>query len=388
MKEAPITQAPEGAEDADDLVPFIPVATRGMLGLVEEQDVMDAAMAALSQSRCVALTLRLEDVHYLRIASASMGEAMMRAMATFIGGNAIDRRIDLDATTSLRRIIYKDLTTSGPVPQLCKELFPERAAGKVASLLGSVHSWSIGAPLHLGGKVIGALVVIQHRRHPADLAACAQLAESISTALAFGHVLEAVQRARVELSADHPAQHYLGAAMRTVGNLAPNAPRSLTPGGGIFETLRPRLRGDTFSILPDAFPASDPVPRPRARILLVEDEDRVRNSTIALLAGLGYEVEGTDSGERAIALYTTAKDQRAAFDLILMDQTLGGRMGGIETMRMLRSLDSEVRAVMLSGQATRESADELRKHGFLSTLAKPVALDELCVAIEDAIGFK
>ena len=154
----------------------------------------------------------------------------------------------------------------------------------------------------------------------------------------------------------------------------------------MFETLRPRLHDDTFSLRPEAEGESEPDVSARARILLVEDEDRVRKSTIALLGGLGYLVEGTGSGERAIALYTTAKDQARGFDLVLMDQTLVGQMGGIETMRILRSLDPDVRAILLSGQADRESPEEMVRHGFLARINKPVALEDLNAAIESALA--
>lgn len=372
-------------EEEGGLLPFVPVATRAMLGLSNEQEVLDAAMGALSQSPCETAILRVCE-RIVSVSSVSMGESMTRAIEAFVGPADVLNATTLDAVPTIRRIVDNHLTLSVPIPNLCKELLPEHVAGKVASLLGGAQSSCVGAPIRLSGQVVGVLLAVQHRAHPNNLAATTQLAESISMALSFAQVLTAVKRARTELSADHPAQHYLGAALLDIGQLAPNAPRSLAPGGGVFDSIRPRMDRDSFSLVPEPDVDNEVGSAPRARILLVEDEERVRKSTIALLGGLGYAVEGTESGERAIALYTTAKDRRRPFDLVLLDQTLIGQIGGVETLRILRSLDPSVRAIMLSGQAVRESHSDMERHGFSATINKPVTLEVLNAAIESALA--
>jgi len=69
----------------------------------------------------------------------------------------------------------------------------------------------------------------------------------------------------------------------------------------------------------------------------------------ATLRRAGHEVVETSEGRSAVKAYREAMDRGEQFDLVISDLTIENGMGGIETMRQLREMDPEVRAIVSSG---------------------------------------
>lgn len=132
-------------------------------------------------------------------------------------------------------------------------------------------------------------------------------------------------------------------------------------------------------------PASQATNAVHARVLVVEDDVNVRKSTIALLTALGYEPDAVSSGEQAIAAYTQANEAQHPYDIVLLDQMLSGHIGGTETMRLLRNLDPDVKAILLSGQAYEADDARIQRIGFQTCLQKPVSMAALKAAIEGVL---
>lgn len=124
------------------------------------------------------------------------------------------------------------------------------------------------------------------------------------------------------------------------------------------------------------------------RVLVVEDHESLRRSTMAMLKEAGFETEGALSGESALTLYATASRDGTPFDVVLLDRMLGGSMDGVETMRMLKAMDPEARGIMVSGRPYDDPSDADARHGFTATLEKPVPLAELRRAIESAVNVR
>jgi CheY-like chemotaxis protein len=85
------------------------------------------------------------------------------------------------------------------------------------------------------------------------------------------------------------------------------------------------------------------------RILLMDDEEDVRQTTGDVLKRLGYTVVFADDGLRTIDLYQEARKAGAPFDAVIMDLTIPGGMGGNETIERLLAIDPKVRAILSSG---------------------------------------
>ena len=115
----------------------------------------------------------------------------------------------------------------------------------------------------------------------------------------------------------------------------------------------------------------------KGRILLMDDEELIRNIVGIMLKALGHEVEFAENGGEAIAKYREALSSGRRFDIVILDLTIRGGMGGEETMRELLALDPEVKAVVSSGYSDSSMISEYKSHGFSACLAKPYEVDAL-----------
>ncbi len=115
----------------------------------------------------------------------------------------------------------------------------------------------------------------------------------------------------------------------------------------------------------------------KGRILLMDDEELIRNIVGIMLRALGHEAEFAENGEEAIAKYREALSSGRRFDIVILDLTIRGGMGGEETTRELLSLDPEVKVVVSSGYSDSSLISEYKFHGFSACLAKPFGVDAL-----------
>jgi PAS domain S-box-containing protein len=114
-----------------------------------------------------------------------------------------------------------------------------------------------------------------------------------------------------------------------------------------------------------------------ARILFMDDEEMVRKVTAEMLQMLGHDVVFVDRGEAAIEAYARARAAGTPFNLLILDLTIRGGMGGEETLCRLREIDPAVKAVVTSGYSDDAVIASYREHGFLAVLKKPFNFEEL-----------
>ena len=117
-----------------------------------------------------------------------------------------------------------------------------------------------------------------------------------------------------------------------------------------------------------------------AKILVVEDEAPVRNSTSRVLESKGFQVEAASTGEEALA-----KIEREPFDLLLIDIRMPG-MGGLEMLQQAKQMEPETCALIITGYGTVESAIEALELGAQGFIRKPVAGHKLVKAVEEALA--
>ena len=117
------------------------------------------------------------------------------------------------------------------------------------------------------------------------------------------------------------------------------------------------------------------------KILILEDEDTVRKVAGQMLTYLGYEVEFAKEGIKAIELYKKAKDSKRPFDVVIMDITIPGGMGGEEAVWKLREIDPEVKAIVSSGYSNSPVMTEYEWFGFNEVIAKPYEINDLSETI-------
>jgi CheY-like chemotaxis protein len=121
------------------------------------------------------------------------------------------------------------------------------------------------------------------------------------------------------------------------------------------------------------------------KILLMDDEERIRTVTGQILRMLGYEAELAQDGREAVEMYRQAMEAGAPFTAVILDLTIPGGMGGRETVQKLLEIDPAVKAIVSSGYSSDPAMSHFREHGFSGIVAKPYRVAELKRAIEEAI---
>ena len=115
----------------------------------------------------------------------------------------------------------------------------------------------------------------------------------------------------------------------------------------------------------------------KARILIMDDESEIRNLLSEMLRYLGHEAFAVADGDAAIEAYQKSLAEKTPFDLVIMDLTVPGNMGGKELIRHLLEIDSGVRAIVSSGYSNDPVLANFRDYGFMDLIAKPYHFDRL-----------
>jgi len=124
----------------------------------------------------------------------------------------------------------------------------------------------------------------------------------------------------------------------------------------------------------------------KGRILVMDDEDIIRDMAQELLSGMGYEVELAGDGVEALNRYQEARASGAPVDAVIMDLTIPGGMGGEEAIQKLLAIDPEARAIVSSGYSNNPIMADYKKYGFSGVLAKPYKITELSAVLQGVMS--
>jgi PAS domain S-box-containing protein len=124
----------------------------------------------------------------------------------------------------------------------------------------------------------------------------------------------------------------------------------------------------------------------RGKVLVMDDEEAIRDVAQTMLVGLGYEADTVRDGQEAIEKFTKAIEAKRPFDLVIMDLTIKGGMGGQETFGHLRDIDPSVKAIVSSGYSNDPIMAEFEAHGFVGVLIKPYKVGNLAEVVDAALA--
>ena len=121
------------------------------------------------------------------------------------------------------------------------------------------------------------------------------------------------------------------------------------------------------------------------RVLVMDDEEEVREVAEGILKTIGCEITQAKDGEEALELYLKASEMGRPFDVVMLDLTVSGGMGGKETIKKLMEIDKKVKAIVSTGYYNDPVMTEYKKYGFLGALNKPYKLQELSELLDAVI---
>jgi signal transduction histidine kinase/ActR/RegA family two-component response regulator len=113
------------------------------------------------------------------------------------------------------------------------------------------------------------------------------------------------------------------------------------------------------------------------RILVMDDEEIIREVAAEILGHLGYSAVSCCDGAEALEEYRKAEEEGDPFAAVIMDLTVPGGMGGKETMKKLKEIDSKVIGIVSSGYSNDPILAHFRDYGFSGVAAKPYNMEEL-----------
>jgi PAS domain S-box-containing protein len=113
------------------------------------------------------------------------------------------------------------------------------------------------------------------------------------------------------------------------------------------------------------------------KILVMDDEEMIQTIVQQMLHQIGYEVELANDGQEAIELYQEALNAGKPFDMVILDLTVPGAMGGKEAIARLCIIDANIKAIVSSGYSNDPVMSNYEEYGFSGVVEKPYNLQKL-----------
>jgi PAS domain S-box-containing protein len=122
------------------------------------------------------------------------------------------------------------------------------------------------------------------------------------------------------------------------------------------------------------------------KILVMDDEESLRNLARQVLERLGYDVRLAAEGDEAIEQYKNARESGEPFDAVILDLTIPGGIGGRKTIKRLKEIDPEVKAIVASGYSNDPVMANFKEYGFSGYISKPYRIDKLGQVVHEVLS--
>jgi len=113
------------------------------------------------------------------------------------------------------------------------------------------------------------------------------------------------------------------------------------------------------------------------KALVMDDEPYIRELLQDFLEMLGFEVVTAGDGKETIELYEKALRSKAPIDVLILDLTIRGGLGGKETSKKIKELNPNAKIIVASGYSTDSILADYKEYGFAARLSKPFTIEEI-----------
>ena len=152
--------------------------------------------------------------------------------------------------------------------------------------------------------------------------------------------------------------------------------------GTTFHFWLPAMRENQLEIPDEQTETLAPL---TGRVLFMDDEASIIAMAKLLLQRLGFEVEVARDGAETVKKFAAARTAGEPFDLVVLDLTVPGGMGGSEALEQLRLIDPGVKAIVSSGYSSDPVLANYRAYGFRGMVAKPYKVDDFVRVLRTAL---
>ena len=120
-------------------------------------------------------------------------------------------------------------------------------------------------------------------------------------------------------------------------------------------------------------------------VLVMDDEEMIRELAAEMLGHLGYTVTTCATGEETLRKYRLAKEGKKPFSFVIMDLTIPDGMGGRECAEEILAFDPGARLIASSGYSNDPVIAGFCNYGFCGSIIKPYTLDDLTRVVHCAV---
>ena len=113
------------------------------------------------------------------------------------------------------------------------------------------------------------------------------------------------------------------------------------------------------------------------KVLIMDDDESIRDLFQQTLTLLGYKVDMAEDGAEAIELYRRYMNTEQQFNVIIMDLTVPGGMGGADAVQEILKIDNNAKVIVSSGDSHDPAMTDFENYGFVASVKKPFELTEL-----------
>ena len=154
---------------------------------------------------------------------------------------------------------------------------------------------------------------------------------------------------------------------------------------GLDELTRPEQQTNQEQLGPGKNDITSHTTRRKGRVLVMDDEEMIRDMAMLLIQGLGYQVDVAEDGSQALSMYRAGLQGNNPYDVVILDLLIPGGMGGEETMQHLLALDPQAKVIVCSGDPTQQIVGRYHEYGFQGTLSKPYTMNNLSHLLKEVI---
>jgi len=123
----------------------------------------------------------------------------------------------------------------------------------------------------------------------------------------------------------------------------------------------------------------------KAKIMVMDDDEMVRNVAHTMLSMLDHDVVLAHNGAEALSLYRKHQDSGEPIDLIIMDLTIPGGMGGKDAVKEIHAINPEAKVIVSSGYSNDPVMAHYEEYGFVAAIVKPFRIEDVLSIINNLL---